>query len=157
MSGSGKAAKLVKEVAGQGGAKGVALAKKAANHKAVDKAVQKAAEQAAAAVIGFATGGAGAAIARRRAAALLEGFLARSHGESVGKSWGSSRPDQTDSGGLQLSLSDVTAATENALLQRKRRSSGGGGIRTLGPGGPGSAVFKTAPFNRSGTPPSRLP
>jgi hypothetical protein len=70
MSGSGKAAKFVKEVAGQGGAKGVALARKAANHKAVDKAVDKAvqgaADKAAAAVIGFATGGAGAAIARRR-------------------------------------------------------------------------------------------
>src|SRR5919205_4470758 len=35
--------------------------------------------------------------------------------------------------------------------------SGGGGIRTPGPGRPGTAVFKTAAFDRSATPPeSRL-
>ncbi len=33
--------------------------------------------------------------------------------------------------------------------------SGGGGIRTLGTGGPGSTVFKTVAFNRSATPPGR--
>ena len=55
MSGSGNAANVVKEVA-----------KKAANHKAVKKAGQVAVDKAAAAVVSFATGGAGSAIARRR-------------------------------------------------------------------------------------------
>ena len=34
-------------------------------------------------------------------------------------------------------------------------TSGGGGIRTHGTGGPGSAIFKTAAFDHSATPPAR--
>src|SRR5439155_10883719 len=45
------------------------------------------------------------------------------------------------------------SAGAEAMQSPTRRTSGGGGIRTLGAGVARTTVFETAPFNHSGTPP----
>ena len=88
--------------------------------------------------------------AEEEAAELLDRFLESGAVGKFGEAFGPfERLRPVLSGSHRLE----TAPPNYVICRSFRGLSGGGGIRTHGSGGPGSAVFKTAAFDHSATPP----